>query len=462
MTFRVMVFVIFVAFCESPRVSSLWHESTVARVSDLRPVRSCLPDGSKQPAQAGKLHRCQPQALGPGCSHRPEPFVALWPNDTVSQTIFSDSHGLFSPYGSYVSSIRQPESVVIVKAKEEADIRQSQSGPALRAGPLGSSETSGNSRAMLRGFLLFVAMTACSRAAEGVILLHGLGRTNRSMERMEAAFATAGYSVVNVDYPSRVSAIAPLGETVIARALADTRLRGCSRVHFVAHSLGCILVRSYFARRSEPRLGRVVMLGPPNQGSEVVDRLGSSWLFRRINGPAGSELGTGADSVPNSLEPVRFELGVIAGDRSINWINSLMIAGRDDGKVSVARTKVAGMKEHIVAHVSHPFLMKDRAVIAAAMRFVESGSFSPESPTGRPSRFGPASRHLFHLSRRRPSWRSRVVTMQSKVEPRHGGNPNALFAGENPTARWGSDFAKAATDRQRAPPFGLRCSWVET
>jgi triacylglycerol lipase len=226
-----------------------------------------------------------------------------------------------------------------------------------------------------RIFGLFLVLTSGVRAAEGVILLHGLARTSRSMSELEAALVAAGYAVVNVDYPSRVSSIGSLGEQVIGGALEDPRIRACSRVHFVAHSLGCILVRSYFAKRSDPRLGRVVMLGPPNQGSEVVDRLGSWRLFRWINGPAGSELGTGSESVPISLSAVRFELGVIAGDRSINWINSVMIPGPDDGKVAVNRTKVGGMKEHIVVHVSHPFLMTDRAVIAATLRFVESGSF---------------------------------------------------------------------------------------
>lgn len=199
------------------------------------------------------------------------------------------------------------------------------------------------------------------------------------MDRMEAAFATAGYVVLNVDYPSRSTAIAALSEAVVGDALAEARRRGCAHVHFVAHSLGGILVRSYFAKHVEPRLGRVVMLGPPNQGSEVVDCLGSWWLFHRINGPAGAELGTGPDSVPQSLGPVRFELGVIAGDRTINWINSLMIAGPDDGKVSLARTRVDGMKEHLVVHVSHPFLMSDPSTIAAALRFVRSGTFSAES-----------------------------------------------------------------------------------
>lgn len=225
---------------------------------------------------------------------------------------------------------------------------------------------------------LFLAALLCHgmRGSEGVVLLHGLARTSGSMERMEEAFRSAGFVVLNVDYASRTASIGALSGEVVGAALADARLRECARVHFVTHSLGGILVRQYFAQDREPRLGRVVMLGPPNQGSEVVDRLKSLRLFRWINGPAGSELGTDKDAVPLRLGPVNFELGVIAGDRSVNWINSRMIPGPDDGKVAVARTKVAGMKEHLTLHVSHPFLMRDPVVIDAALAFVRHGTFA--------------------------------------------------------------------------------------
>jgi pimeloyl-ACP methyl ester carboxylesterase len=196
------------------------------------------------------------------------------------------------------------------------------------------------------------------------------------MGRLESELTRAGHVVVNIGYPSRSAGIERLSEEVIPAALADPRLQSCDKIHFVTHSLGGILVRAYVAKFGIAKLGRVVMLGPPNQGSEVVDRIGPWKLFKSINGPAGLELGTGSDSLPNRLGSVDFELGVIAGDRSINWINSMMIEGPDDGKVSVERTKVAGMKEHVVFHVTHPMIMKNRAVIAATRRFLATGSFA--------------------------------------------------------------------------------------
>lgn len=110
-----------------------------------------------------------------------------------------------------------------------------------------------------------------------------------------------------------------------------------------------------------------------------MDKLGSWRLFQKINGPAGGELGTSPDSAPNRIGPANVSIGVIAGNRSINWINSLLIPGRDDGKVSVARTKLAGMTDHIVIQATHPFLMKNQTAIRQTIRFLQTGRFDPVS-----------------------------------------------------------------------------------
>jgi hypothetical protein len=187
--------------------------------------------------------------------------------------------------------------------------------------------------------------------------------------------AAAGYQVEIVDYPSREHSIEVLAEVAVGGVLRKLETESVSKVHFVTHSLGGILVRVYFAEHPMGTLGRVVMLGPPNGGSEVVDRLKGWRLFRAINGPAGSQLGTGTDSVPIRLGPAEFELGVMAGDRSINWINSAMIRGPDDGKVSVERTRVAGMKAHVVVHTTHPMMMRNPEVIGQVLHFLVHGAF---------------------------------------------------------------------------------------
>ncbi len=237
----------------------------------------------------------------------------------------------------------------------------------------------GSRAKFFRTIFIFMAiaplLSPSLEAHEDVILLHGLCRTSRSMSVMARALTQASYNVHNVDYASRSKSIELLGEDVVGLAVADCERDGAVKINFVTHSLGGILVRSYLANHSVPTLGRVVMLGSPNQGSEVVDKLGGWWLFKKINGPAGNELGTGKDSMPNRLGAANFCVGIIAGNRTINWINSLMIPGSDDGKVSVARTKLAGMTDHIVIPSAHPFLMRNATAIRQTIYFLRNGKF---------------------------------------------------------------------------------------
>ena len=218
--------------------------------------------------------------------------------------------------------------------------------------------------------------TQASTAPAQVILLHGLCRSSRSMEPMARKLTRAGYKVWNINYSSRTASIEQLAETVVGSAVTNCAAADATQINFVTHSLGGILVRYYLAHHSVPGLGRVVMLGPPNQGSEIVDKLGGWRLFKLINGPAGNELGTGQNSVPNRLGPVNFPVGVIAGTRSINWINSVLIPGPDDGKVSVEKTKLAGMTDWLAIPATHPFIMRNKMAMAQTIAFLQTGKFA--------------------------------------------------------------------------------------
>jgi len=216
---------------------------------------------------------------------------------------------------------------------------------------------------------------AGAKQGEVVILLHGLCRTYRSMQKMAKALVSAGYTVVNVGYPSRTASIQELAAAVMKEILFLPEVMDAQAIHFVTHSLGGMLVRQYLKTQTIQKLGRVVMLGPPNQGSQVVDALGWLKIFQWMHGPAGNQLGTHIHAFPRNLGPVYFPLGIIAGDRSINWINSCMIDGTDDGKVSVEQTKVDGMTGHIVIHTAHPYLMRNNKVIAQTIQFLRKGHF---------------------------------------------------------------------------------------
>jgi pimeloyl-ACP methyl ester carboxylesterase len=193
------------------------------------------------------------------------------------------------------------------------------------------------------------------------------------MRRLQRHLEREGYTVVNLNYPSTEHRIEYLADEVLAGVL-----QVCCRsvpVHFVTHSLGGIVVRYYLEDHRLANLGRVVMLSPSNQGSEVVDALKDNLFFKRLNGPAGAQLGTGPESIPARLGPVVFELGVIAGTKSINRRFSRMIPGPSDGKVAVARARVEGMKDFLVLPYNHTFVMRQPEVMRQVIYFLRYGVF---------------------------------------------------------------------------------------
>jgi len=185
-----------------------------------------------------------------------------------------------------------------------------------------------------------------------------------------------GYMVINVNYPSRHYKIEELTDIALLAGLEFCRGHGAEKIHFVTHSLGGILVRYYLARHKIEELGRVVMLAPPNKGSKVVDRFAGMPGYRFVNGPAGYQLGTDANSIPRQLGPANFEVGIITGDRTINLILSSVFDEPNDGKVAVEEAKLEGMKDFLVVHRTHPFIMQGSEVIDQVLNFLELGYFN--------------------------------------------------------------------------------------
>ena len=222
-------------------------------------------------------------------------------------------------------------------------------------------------------FLLFPVVAQATQAEECVILLHGLAKSYHSMEKLEESLENEGYKIINYDYPSRSASISALAETHIEAAIK--RCPSSETIHFVTHSMGGILVRYYLKNNVIDKLGKVVMLGPPNQGSEIVDTFHNLPGYAWFGGPASTELGTQNNSIPPQLGKVNFEVGIVAGNRSLNPILSALLPSEDDGKVTVNRTKLVGMKDHITMPVTHPFMMKNKQVIRQVKNFLVSGLF---------------------------------------------------------------------------------------
>ena len=222
------------------------------------------------------------------------------------------------------------------------------------------------------------ALSGCSPSppdgAEPVIVVHGLGRTSASMTILVSRLKNAGFRVVSFGYPSTSEPM----EALVDRLQAEVEqccAAEATTVHFVTHSMGGVLVRSYLDREPEAHQGRVVMLSPPNQGSEIIDAFADSPLLQRIVGPAGSSLGTDSAGISSQLGPVRFGLGIVTGDRSINPLGSWLIPGPDDGKVGVDRARVEGATDFMVVSATHTFIMNRRDVAEEVVHFLRNGRF---------------------------------------------------------------------------------------
>ena len=247
------------------------------------------------------------------------------------------------------------------------------------------------SKAMFTKFTIasitFMLLSACSTTipktlqkkqvyTECVILLHGMGRTSFSMRRLEKHLLKSNYTVVNFNYPSTSETIEHIAKFHIPAAITQCQHPSLKKIHFVTHSLGGIVVRQYLQTHTLPEGSRVVMLSPPNQGSEVADWLKPVSLYQWLTGPAGQQLTTDHDSLPNRLAPVHAEIGVIAGTKSIEPWFSWCMPGKNDGKVSVLRAKLKEMKDFLEVPHTHTFIMNASDVIEQVEHFLIHGTFS--------------------------------------------------------------------------------------
>jgi pimeloyl-ACP methyl ester carboxylesterase len=225
--------------------------------------------------------------------------------------------------------------------------------------------------------LLAAPQLAFAEKGDYVVLLHGIGRTSNTMRLVEHVFEKDGYQVLNIDYPSREYTIENLVRKIqpqIESFVKDKK----KKIHFIGYSLGGLVVRAYVAKHRPARMGRVVMMGTPNGGSEVADTFKDYALFQAFYGPAGQELTTANGNAKIFGREADYEVGTIAGTRSIDPVSSFIIPGADDGKVSVKSSHLKGEKAHLTLPVTHTFMPLDGDVVKAARHFIAHGVFPPE------------------------------------------------------------------------------------
>lgn len=217
-----------------------------------------------------------------------------------------------------------------------------------------------------------------------VILLHGLGEGRGSMrpladhlrERHDATVMTFGYASPRAGIDDHARA---LGKVVAGLPAAE-------RISFVAHSLGNIVVRRWMADAPEAdraRLHRMVMLGAPNQGSQMARTAARSPLLSGLSTGAARELVLEWPRIAASLTVPPCPFGIVAGGMGDGAGYSTLLDGDDDAVVRVDETRLDGADDFVLIPVRHAFMMADPAVQQATSTFLETGRF-PAGDAGTP------------------------------------------------------------------------------
>jgi hypothetical protein len=223
--------------------------------------------------------------------------------------------------------------------------------------------------------LLAPAARAAATAPECVVLLHGVLAHGVFMKPLESALQDAGYRTVNVSYPSRDKTIEQIATDFLPKELAKYDLARASRVHFVVHSMGGLITRAFLEKSRPANLGRVVMLGTPNHGSEAADRLAESDILRKIVGVNLENLRTKQNGTAGKLGRATYDLGIIAGDTSINPLFSSWVKGDADGPVSLESAKLDGMRDFVVVPYSHTAMLWRDETAKQVLAFLRDGKF---------------------------------------------------------------------------------------
>lgn len=217
---------------------------------------------------------------------------------------------------------------------------------------------------------------ATADAPETVVLLHGLAMRPWVMGRLAWTLRTAGYRVLNLAYPSRTQPLARLAAEHLPACLAACGAARAPRLHFVAHSMGSLVLRHFCRDRRPANLGRIVMLGPPNQGSAAADVAFRHRLLRALLGPNLPALGTGRAGIAATLGPVDYPVGIIAGRGAVNPLFGAVLGAGHDGAVSVAATRLAGMSDHLIVPHSHTVMLWRGLVCRQTLAFLRHGRFA--------------------------------------------------------------------------------------
>jgi pimeloyl-ACP methyl ester carboxylesterase len=209
-----------------------------------------------------------------------------------------------------------------------------------------------------------------------VLVLHGLGQGRQSMQPLVSHLRkTLDANVLSVGYASPRA-----GLEVHADMLNEVidQLPEATTLSFVGHSLGNLVVRRWMANapaQTLQRVQRMVMLGPPNQGSELARLASRVWFLAVLSDGPTRQLGADWKEVVNKLAVPPCDFGIVAGGTGDDRGMSMLLPGDDDAIVTVDETRLDGAAGFLLLPVHHAAMMRDKAVQEAAVCFLRNGRF---------------------------------------------------------------------------------------
>ncbi len=212
-------------------------------------------------------------------------------------------------------------------------------------------------------------------SGENVVLVHGILRGSSSMNKIKIEFIRQGFSVTGFDYTKKDGSIEEISDSLHKKIKKFPK----GKIHFVTHSMGAVIVRSYISKYKPRNIGRVVMIAPPNNGSVYAAVLLHLPFFEKIFGRSGMDIAEGENCIVNSLPVPEFEFGVIAGGTGYEIGLNPFLKGDNDGTVLLKETIIEGMADFMQIKGQHSFLLFNNEVISESINFIKNGKFQKKS-----------------------------------------------------------------------------------
>ena len=208
-----------------------------------------------------------------------------------------------------------------------------------------------------------------------VVLVHGLWRSGWAMRSIANDLNDFAYQTVSISYPSTSMNIPEIAANYLPPAIEECEQGGAEQIHFVSHSMGGIVVRQYLQNNHLPLGSKVVMLSPPNQGSELSEKFGDASWYQHIVGPAGASLSKKEGGIISRLKAVKEPVGIIAAYRGWSVWPSAWLPEPNDGTVSVESMKLAEMNDFVLINDGHAMMRFNMDIHQQIRYFLAKGEF---------------------------------------------------------------------------------------